>query len=96
MPNHRGWHKLSASERHERALENRVKRMAEIDALPREVRELVHEYGYTVVRAFLDIGVAEARHIKAAVETVLSEMSPTRGSRSNQRGRKVRNEAGDT
>jgi len=62
----------------------RADRMAAIDRLSPEMRGLVHDYGYTVVKAFLDIGVIKPRHIKHLVETVLDEFSPTRGSFSSQ------------
>mgnify|MGYP007100071970 CR=1 FL=1 len=62
----------------------RIARMSKIDELPQGVRALVHEYGYNVVNAFLNIGVTKPNHIKHLVETVLDEFSPTRGSFSNQ------------
>lgn len=58
----------------------RVARMAAIDRLSPELRELVHDYGYTVVRAFLDHGIEKPRILRHLVETVLDEFSPTRGS----------------
>jgi hypothetical protein len=54
--------------------------MAQIDRMSPELRELVHEYGYTVVRAFLDCGVEKPKQIRHLVENVLNEFSPTRGS----------------
>ena len=62
----------------------RQKRMAEIDRLPAATRELVHDYGWSVVNAFLSIGVTKPKHIKHLVETVLDEFSPTRGAFSSQ------------
>ena len=62
----------------------RSNRMAGIDALPQEVRGLVHEYGLKVVRAHLDLGITKARHIRHLVETTLDEFTPTRGSSSSQ------------
>lgn len=59
-------------------------RMAEIDRLPVATRELVHAYGWNTVKAFLDTGVRNPRHIRHLVETVLNEFSPTRGSSSSQ------------
>lgn len=69
----------------------RRKRLADIDQLPPEIRALVHEYGYNVVRAFLDCGVTQPNRIRHLVETVLDDFSPTRGSRSAQ-GRRVSSE----
>lgn len=62
----------------------RVARMEAVDRMTPEVRELVHEYGLTVVRACTDLGIIKARHIRHLVETVLNEFSPTRGSASSQ------------
>ena len=62
----------------------RAKRMARVDSYPPEIRELIHDYGLSVVQAFLDCGVREQRHIRHLVEVVLNEFSPTRGSFSSQ------------
>lgn len=59
-------------------------RMSQIDNLPSDVRACVHEYGWTVVRALLDVGVKKPKQIRHIVETVLNEFSPTRGSYSAQ------------
>lgn len=62
----------------------RSARMTEIDNRPSEIRALIHEYGYTVVKTLLDVGVTKPRRIRHVVETVLNEFSPTRGSFSSQ------------
>lgn len=62
----------------------RAARMALIDRMSPEMRELVNEYGFTVVDNLQRLGLTQARHIRHAVETVLNEFSPTRGSRSCQ------------
>lgn len=62
----------------------RRNRMDQIDALSPELRELVHDYSWSVVKACLDCGVKEPRHIRHIVELVLDEFSPTRGSYSAQ------------
>lgn len=62
----------------------RETRMARIDAMPEDVRALVHDYGLTIVQACLDLGLRKPAHIKHIVETVLNEMSPTRGTFSAQ------------
>lgn len=62
----------------------RLKRMREIDALPKDIRELVHDYGWNVVKSHLDLKITKARHIRHLVETTLNEFSPTRGSYSSQ------------
>jgi hypothetical protein len=62
----------------------RRERMAKIDAMPVELRTLVHEYGYAIVSTCLDVGVNKPKHIRQVVETILNEFSPTRGSYSIQ------------
>ena len=51
----------------------RVNRMNAIDNMPKELRELVHEYGLPIVKTFMDLGVVKPKQIKHAVETVLDE-----------------------
>lgn len=68
----------------ERLDRRRQDRMKRVDALSPDVRELVHEYGFTVVDAFLSLKITKARHIRHLVETVLNEFSPTRGAGSKQ------------
>lgn len=64
--------------------DKRRARMAKVDALPPDIRELVHQYGLTTVQACMDHGVRRAASIRHIVETVLNEFSPTRGSYSKQ------------
>jgi hypothetical protein len=45
-------------------------RMNEIDSLHPDVRAIVHEEGWTVVKAFLDAGVRNARQIRHLIRTV--------------------------
>lgn len=45
-------------------LERNRKKMAAIDALSPAIRELVHEYNWTLIDQFLRLGVTKARHIK--------------------------------
>lgn len=45
-------------------------RMARLDALPKEIRELIHEHGLTVVQAFLDQGVTKAAGIRHLIQQV--------------------------
>lgn len=68
------------------------RRMSEIDALSPDLRKVVHDYGYMIVRNFLNCGVRKPSHIRHLVETVLNEFSPTRGSYSRQ-GRRTPAEA---
>jgi hypothetical protein len=53
-------------------------RMAHFDALPEDIRDLIHEYGANVVNQMRQCGVLKARHIRHLVETVLDELSPAR------------------
>ena len=62
----------------------RQNRMAQIDALSPELRALVHDYSWSVVKACMDCGVKEPRRIRHIVERILDEFSPTRGSFSAQ------------
>ena len=55
-------------------------RMARIDAMPKEIRELIHEYGLTVVQAFLDLGITKPSSIRHLIKTVLTgSMDPGTG-----------------
>lgn len=62
----------------------RANRMASIDKCSPEIRALVHDYGWTVVKTIMDLGVTKPTRIKHIVETVLNEFSPTRGAFSQQ------------
>lgn len=63
-----------------------VKRMNRIDKLPQPLRALVHEYGLSIVTAFIDAGMYDAKRIRHCIETVLNELSPLRKPTSSQRG----------
>lgn len=62
----------------------RHNRMTWIDQQPKAIRELVHEYGLNIVKAFMDCGMKQPKHIRHCVERVLDEFSPTRGTYSSQ------------
>lgn len=62
----------------------RRNRMARVDGYPEPIRELIHEYGLTVVQTLMDLGITKPNHITHIVETVLDEFSPSRGSHSKQ------------
>ncbi len=64
--------------------ERRRKRMEQVDALHPDLRACVHDYGYHVVNTLLSLGLRNAQQVRHAVEVVLDEFSPTRGSRSAQ------------
>lgn len=53
-------------------LDVRRRRMERIDALPQDVRVLVHEFGWTVVGQFWDAGVRKPSLIRHLIETVLT------------------------
>lgn len=84
MANNRSLSGLSHDEFTAAVEAKRAARMSSVDRMSPALRALVHDYGLTVVKAFLDIGVKDPRHIKHLVETVLDEFSPTRGSFSVQ------------
>lgn len=50
--------------------ERRRARMKAIDALPADIRTIVHEEGWTVVNQFLMCGVTKAKVIKHLIRTV--------------------------
>ena len=79
-----GWAKLSDAERDSRAQSNRFERMRRIDEMPAELRNLVNDFGLSVVNACIELGVTKPRQIKHLVGVVLDEFSPTRGSFSRQ------------
>jgi hypothetical protein len=62
----------------------RQRRMAEIDRQPPAIRKLTHDYGWYVVKNFMDLGITKPNHIRHLVEVVLNEFSPTRGTFSQQ------------
>lgn len=85
-------HEVRDPEDFQRSVDDRRrKRMATIDSLPPDIRELVHEYGFHVVDQFQRSGVTKAKNIRHLVECVLDEFSPTRGSFSIQ-GRRVQHD----
>lgn len=47
-----------------------VARMDRIDAMPPEIRALIHEHGLTMIQAFLDVGVAKANQIAHLIDRV--------------------------
>ena len=69
---------------HQAVDERRAKRMQDFDAYPPELRAIGHSYGLCILKAFLDLGVNKAKHIRHLVETTMSELSPTRGTASSQ------------
>lgn len=75
---------LSPEEFEARVALRRRERMDRIDAMPAELRQLVHAYGLHVVDTCMALGVTRPRHIKHIVEAVLDEFSPTRGTASSQ------------
>ncbi len=49
-----------------------IARMEEIDRQPPAIRALVHEYNWNVVRAFIQCGVTNPRHIKHLIMASLA------------------------
>lgn len=64
--------------------QKRRARMDVIDRFPADIRAMIHEYGFAIVKTLLDCGVKKPKHIKHVIETVVNELSPTRGSFSKQ------------
>lgn len=64
-----------------------VARMEIIDALPKDIRELVHEFGYTMVRAFLDQKVTKPSSIRHLILQVQRGSLDTGNGKSAQSGR---------
>lgn len=62
----------------------RAARMDVVDDLPEDWRQLVHDYGLSVTIAIRDSGVAKVKNARHIIETVLNELSPTRGPSSSQ------------
>lgn len=62
------------SEAHWRDLQQRAeKRMARIDTLPADIRELIHEYGWDGVKELLDLGVKRASHMRHIIKAIRGE-----------------------
>lgn len=51
----------------------RKNRFKEIDNLSPEMRKVVHEWGYTIVKNFMNCGVVKPKHIQHLVNMVLDE-----------------------
>jgi hypothetical protein len=63
--------------RHNASLRDRaVRRMERVDALPREIRALVYEYGLEIVNEYLQHKVTHAPNIAFLIKTVLSAERP--------------------
>lgn len=78
-------HQPRDGETFEEAVERRRQsRMAVVDGYPAELCELVHEYGLNVVQAFVQHKIGTPRIMRHLIDTVLSELSPVRGSSSHQ------------
>lgn len=45
-------------------------RMSRVDAMPADVRAIVHEEGLTIVDAFLAVGVTKAKHMRHLISTI--------------------------
>lgn len=64
----------------------RVNRMNEIDGLSPDLRELIHEFNWRMVKAFLDAGVTDARQIKHLIRCVVEGAASYSGSNMNPIG----------
>lgn len=52
------------------ALERLRRSMERVDAMTPEMRALVHEYGLSIVDAFLDLGIKKPNQIRHIINTV--------------------------
>lgn len=50
------------------------RRMAVIDSQPPAIRALVHEYGWNVIKSFLDAGVTKPNQIKHCIHVVRHDL----------------------
>src|SRR5262245_36691801 len=53
-----------------------VKRMMRVDDMPRDLREVVHEYGLELVHIFLEHGVRRPASIRYLIDSVRGEAFP--------------------
>ena len=60
--------------------QKRQKRFERIDNLSPEMRELVHEWGFTIVDNFMMCGVHKPKHIRHLVNLVIQETREGGGS----------------
>lgn len=66
------------------------RRMALVDSWPKELRELVHEYGHAIVKAFTDVGVRKPNQIRMLVALCRHETADGRPADfGNQRDRRA-------
>lgn len=45
----------------------RIAELAEVDAMPADLRAVVHDEGYSAVRGFLQLGIRDAACIRRAI-----------------------------
>lgn len=62
---------------HAEVRERVIKRMAVIDSQSPEIRALVHEFGWNVVKLFLDNGLRNATQIKHIIGQVRRDLGTT-------------------
>lgn len=75
---------MTSKQFQQRVQDKRVARMNRVDSWPKELRDLVNEYGFTIVDMLYRLGVTKPNQIRHVVEAILDEFSPTRGSYSRQ------------
>jgi hypothetical protein len=61
----------------------RINRMSEIDRLPADIRALVHEFNWTMIKPFLEAGVRDARRIRHLIRCVVQGAASYNGSSLN-------------
>jgi hypothetical protein len=59
--------------------ERRVQRMEAIDQLPPNLKAVVHDWGWYIVKSFMDCGVTKPKHMRHLIEVVLDDTRAPRG-----------------
>ena len=77
-------HGLSDYEFGKAVQRKRTARMNSVDQMPRAMRDLVNEYGLSIVNQFHNCGVVDPKRIKHLIESTLDELSPGRATKSAQ------------
>lgn len=71
------WESMMKPEFNSKLKHRAEKRMARVDSMPFELREIVYEYGLELVQPFLDHGVRRASSIRYLIDTVRCAEYPT-------------------
>jgi len=61
-------------------MDKRQKRFTEIDTLSPQLKEVVHEWGYSLVKDFMNCGTKNPKHIRHLIVRVIQETRTGGGS----------------